>query len=246
MKTRRIFAFLMMCCLVFSLAVYSNQAKASAMLDGIFPAIAGENGTTYQNLFEVILDEQYDAYWNEKCASIVGDEAAQASVQALKSSISRDIYGQEAVDTYAQSGDMGFDCWYINDAETFEFKDNQITTTLTDGTSSTHTYEYLGVYKVGEGETMEYGGQTIDPSFECDVYKSTDDAGEFTYFFLRDDTMEETYHIEFRYGSDLKELQGYFVGSYAFWLSAGIDQAASEETIHNVIDLFITENLSGE
>ncbi len=58
--------------------------------------------------------------------------------------------------------------------------------------------------------------------------------------------MEETYHIEFRYGSDLEELQGYFVGSYAYWLSAGIDEAASEETIHNVIDLFITENLSGE
>lgn len=246
MRTKRFIAFLMMCCLTFSLAVCGNQANASQELDGIFPAIAGEEGTTYQSLFAVILNDQYDAYWNEKCASIVGDEAAQASAEALKSSISHDIYGQEAIDTYAESGDMGFDCWYINDAETFEFKGNQITTTLTDGTSSTHTYEYLGVYKVGEGETMEYGGQTIDPSFECDVYKSTDDAGEFTYFFLRDDTMEETYHIELRYGSDLKELQGYFIGSYAYWLSAGIDVTASEETIHNVIDLFVTENLSGE
>lgn len=44
----------------------------------------------------------------------------------------------------------------------------------------------------------------------------------------------------------MKELQGYFVGRYAYWLSAGIDTAASEETIHDVIDLFITENLSGE
>jgi hypothetical protein len=236
----------MMCCLVFSLAACGNQTNASQELDGIFPAIAGETGTTYESLFTVILDEQYDDYWIEKCASIVGDEAAEASAEALKSYISCDIYGQEAIDTYAQSGGMGFDCWYINDAKTFAFKGNQVTTTLTDGTSSTHTYEYLGVYKVGEGETMEYGGQTIDPSFECDVYKSSDDAGEFTYFFLRDDTMEETYHIEFRYGSDLKELQGYFVGNYAYWLSAGIDKDASEETIHNVIDLFITENLGGE
>lgn len=244
MRTKRIIAFLMLCCL--TLAACGAQASASQELGGIFPAVAGENGTTYRSLFAVILDDQYDAYWNEKCASIVGDEAAEASAEALKAYISRDIYGQEAIDAYAQSGDMGFDCWYISGAETFEFKGDQITTTLTDGTSNTHTYEYLGVYKVGEGETMEYGGQTIDPSFECDVYKSTDDAGEFTYFFLRDDTMEETYHIEFRYGSDLKELQGYFVGSYAYWLSAGIDTAASEETIHNVIDLFITENLSGE
>lgn len=246
MRIKRIIIFLMMGCLAFSLAVCDNQASASQELGGIFPAIAGEKGTTYQSLFAVILDDQYDDYWEEKCASIVGDEAAEESAQALKASISRVIYGQEAIDTYAQSGDMGFDCWYINDAETFLFKGDQITTTLTDGTSSIHTYAYLGVYKVGEGETMEYGGQTIDPSFECDVYKSTDDAGEFTYFFLRDDTMEETYHIEFRYGSDLKELQGYFVGSYAYWLSAGIDTAASEETIHHVIDLFITENLSEE
>lgn len=246
MRTKRFIAFLMMCCLMLLTVACGNQTNASEQLEGIFPAIAGEKGTTYQSLFEVILDEQYDAYWNEKCASIVGEETAEASAEALKSYISCDIYGQEAIDTYAQSGEMGFDCWYINDAKTFEFEGNQITTTLTDGTSSTHTYEYLGVYKIGEGETMEYGGQTIDPSFECDVYKSTDDAGEFTYFFLRDDTMEETYHIEFRYGSDLEQLQGYFVGNYAYWLSAGIDTEADEEMIHNVIDLFVTENLNGE
>lgn len=246
METKRFIAFLIMCCLMLLTVACGNQTNASEQLEGIFPAIAGEKGTTYQSLFEVILDEQYDAYWNQKCASIVGEEVAEASAEALKSYISCDIYGQEAIDTYAQSGEMGFDCWYINDAKTFEFEGNQITTTLTDGTSSTHTYEYLGVYKIGEGETMEYGGQTIDPSFECDVYKSTDDAGEFTYFFLRDDTMEETYHIEFRYGSDLEQLQGYFVGNYAYWLSAGIDTEADKEMIHNVIDLFVTENLNGE
>lgn len=226
-------------------AVESKQETVEE-LGGIFPAIAGDNGTAYENLFEVVLDEQYDDYWVQKCASIVGDEAAEESAEALKSSISRDIYGQEAIDSYSESDNMGFDCWYINNAQEFEFKGNQVTITLTDGSVDTHTYEYLGTYKVGEGETMEYDGQTIDPSFECDVYKSTDDAGEFTYFFLRDDTMKETYHIEFRYGSDLEELQGYFVGKYAYWLSAGIDKEADEETIHNVIDLFITENLSGE
>lgn len=246
MKTKKLFAFLMVCCMIFSLSTCGSQKNAAPEPGGIFPAIAGENGTVYQSLFVVMLDEQYDAYWIEKCASVVGGEAAETSAAALKSYISKDIYGQEAVDAYAQSGGMGFNCWYINNAQTFEFKGNQIITTLTDGTSCAHTYEYLGVYKIGEGETMEYNGQTIDPSFDCDVYKSVDDAGEFTYFFLRDDTMEETCHIEFRYGSDLKELQGYFIGNYAYWLSAGIDVEASEETVHDVIDLFITENLSGE
>lgn len=232
-----------------SLATSENtesSTEAIQELQGVFPKIAGENGTVYRSLFEVILDKQYDDYWIEKCESIVGKEKAEESAKTLKEYISADIYGQEAIDTYAKSNAPSFDCWYISNAYTFEFKGDQITVTLKDGTSETHTYEYQGVYKVGEGETMEYNGQTIDPSFDCDVYKSTDDAGEFTYFFLRDDTMDKTYHIEFRYGSDLKELQGYFVGKYAYWLSAGIDKDADEKTVHNVIDLFITENLSGE
>ena len=74
----------------------------------------------------------------------------------------------------------------------------------------------------------------------------TDDAGDFTYFFFRDDTMETTYHIEFRYGSDLAALQQYMKGQYAYWLAAGIDANADAETIDNVIALFCTENLSAE
>lgn len=74
----------------------------------------------------------------------------------------------------------------------------------------------------------------------------SDDAGDFTYFFFRDDTMETTYHIEFRYGSDLAALQQYMKGQYAYWLAAGIDANADAETIDNVIALFCTENLSAE
>ena len=66
----------------------------------------------------------------------------------------------------------------------------------------------------------------------------------FNYLFLRDDTMEETGHIEFRYGKDLEELQGYFVGPYAYWLSAGIDEKADGDTIVKVIVLFVRENFA--
>lgn len=52
--------------------------------------------------------------------------------------------------------------------------------------------------------------------------------------------------VEFRCGSDLDALQKYFTGPYAYWLSAGIDANADVQTIDNVIDLFVTENLSGE
>lgn len=91
---------------------------------------------------------------------------------------------------------------------------------------------------------MTYGGETFDASFPVDVYKTADDAGEFTYFLFRDDTMQTTWHIEFRYGSDLNQLLKYMEGPYAYWLSAGIDADASPETIDAVIDLFVTENLS--
>ena len=213
---------------------------------GIFTEIAGENGTTYANLFDVILDESCDEIWLQKCEAIVGSDGAADAADMLKHYISRDIYGQDAVDAYTSPELVGFDCWYINGAQDFTFDGHDVTATLTDGTTQTHTYTYLGKYRVGEGETMIYGGQEIDPSFECDVYQSTDDAGEFTYFLLRDDTMAETYHIEFRYGSDLDQLLKYFTGPYAYWLSAGIDENADAQTIDNVIDLFVTENLSGE
>ncbi|MDO4633476.1 MAG: hypothetical protein Q4B01_06420 [Eubacteriales bacterium] len=211
---------------------------------GILPAIAGENGTTYANLFEVILDEQYDQLWLDYCTEYVGEENAEAAAEMLKSSISAEVYGEEAIEAYADGG-TAFDCWYINDAAAFTMNGDEITVEKTDGSTETHTYEYLGVYNVGEGETMEYNGEEMSVTFACDVYESTDEAGEFKYFLLRDDTMEETYHIEFRYGSDLEDLQGYFVGPYAYWLAAGIDQDADEETINAVIELFCSENLGG-
>ena len=93
---------------------------------------------------------------------------------------------------------------------------------------------------------MTWGGETFCPAFDCEVYQATDDAGDFTYFFFRDDTMETTYHIEFRYGNDLAALQQYIKGQYAYWLAAGIDANADAETIDNVIALFCTENLSAE
>ncbi|MBQ9031254.1 MAG: hypothetical protein IJ106_16225 [Parasporobacterium sp.] len=209
---------------------------------GILPEIAGENGTTYTNLFEVILSEEYAQVWYDYIAAIVGEENAAATAAGLQGSISSELYGEEAIEAFADGG-MAFDCWYINDVQSFTFRDDTITTTKTDGSSETHTYEYLGQYNIGEGESMNYMGQEIDVAFPCDVYQSTDEAGEFNYFFLRDDTMAETYHIEFRYGRDLEELQGYFTGPYAYWLSAGIDAEADAQTIQNVIGLFCLENM---
>lgn len=209
---------------------------------GVFPLIAGENGTTYVSLFDVIISEQWTPVWQDYVAAVVGEDAASDMTAGLQSAITSDLYGEAAVSAFADGG-YAFDCDFINGAQSITFKDDNVTILKTDGASETHTYEYLGQYNVGENETMLYQGMEISMAFPVDVYKSTDEAGEFNYFFLREDTMEETYHIEFRYGKNLEELQGYLVGPYAYWLAAGIDEAADEETINRVIALFCLENM---
>ena len=169
----------------------------------------------------------------------MGESSADDTVAYMQATISSDMYGEEAINYFSENPDQpsAFDCWYINGAKLFTFNpDFTVTVDLEDGSSETHSYEYLGVYSVGAGETMSYMGNEISVEFPCDVYKSTDEAGEFNYLFLRDDTMEETGHIEFRYSKDLEELQGYFVGPYAYWLSAGFDVNADEETLKSTID----------
>lgn len=210
---------------------------------GVWTEIAGENGTEYSNLFSVILSDDDYSYWYDYSAAVVGEDNAADTAGYLRSFISADIYGADAVAAYADTDGFTFDCWFINDAETFYFEGDKATVNKTDGTSETHTYEYLGVYQIGANEIMNYQGMEFCPAFDCDVYKSTDDAGEFTYFLFRDDTMATTYHTEFRYGSDLEELQKYLEGDYAYWLSAGIDSTADEETIEKVIALFCLENM---
>ena len=214
--------------------------------NGIFAAIAGENGTTYENFFDVTLAEENYDLWYNCCAAVVGEDAAEDTVEFMQGCISSDLYGEEAINYYSENPDAPavFDCFYINGVKTVTFNPDQtITVELEDGSSQTHAYEYLGVSSVGEGETMEYMGEEISVAFPCDVYRSTDEAGEFNYFFLRDDTMEETGHIEFRYGKDPEELKGYFTGPYAYWLTAGFDVDADEQTLKSTVELFCLENM---
>ena len=148
---------------------------------GILTDIAGENGTTYANLFTVILDSQYDDLWLSKAAAIVGEDAAQENVDYLKGFISADIYGEEAVEAYRDAGYFLFDCWYLADVDTFTFDGNTVTTKLTDGSEQTHTYEYLGSYQFGEGEMITYDGETFDASCPVAVYETADVVSTYVY-----------------------------------------------------------------
>ena len=76
-------------------------------------------------------------------------------------------------------------------------------------------------------------------------YQSEDEnSGQFTYFAFSPDTMETTYHLEFRYAEDLSDLQSWFEGNYAYWNAAAIAENYDQATMENVIELFVTENLS--
>ena len=209
-----------------------------------FSAIAGEAGTTYANLFSVILDKRYDALWHDACAAVVGAQQADGIAEMLKSSVSADLYGAAAVEAYAASGGYAFDCWFINGAEQFTFRpDYSATVRLTDGSERTYHYESMGTAVMGADETILYQGMEIPMATEGELYRSTEDAGEFTYLFFLPDTMATSYHLEFRYGSDLDALLGYMKGPYAYWLTAAIDANADEQTIKQVIRLFCLENM---
>ena len=160
----------------------AETAETSAFgTTGAWSDIAGETSTSYDNLFDVILVDKYSDIWYKYCAAVAGEDNAEEAAASLKGSISSDAYGQEALDRIAETGAAAFDCWYINGAAQFTFNsDLTATVTLTDGNESTHAYEYLGQYNVGDGETLSWGGVEMPVAFPCDVYKSTDDAGEFS------------------------------------------------------------------
>lgn len=225
------------------LAMSVSAALADCTADmGVWPDIAGESGTTYVSLFDTIATEEWNPVWVDYVGAVMGEEAAPAMTVALQGSVTSNLHGEEAVAAFADGG-YAFDCHFINGAQSLTFKDDTVTILKTDGTRETHTYEYLGQYNIGEGETMMYQGAEIPMAFPVDVYKSTDEAGEFNYFMMREDTMDTTWHLEFRYGSDLEALQGYMVGPYAYWLAAGIDEKADAETLNNVIALSCLENM---
>ncbi len=230
-------------CAVSALGVIAEEQEETASNPyGVFPAIAGENGTTYVSLFDTIVTEEWSPLWVDYIGAVIGEDAAPVMAAALQGSVTSNLHGEDAVAAFTDGG-YAFDCHFINGAQSLTFKDDTVTILKTNGTQETHTYEYLGQYSIGEGETMMYQDTEISMAFPVDVYRSTDEAGEFNYFMMREDTMDTTWHLEFRYGRDLEELQGYLVGPYAYWLAAGIDETADADTINNVIALFCLENM---
>ena len=186
---------------------------------------------SYQELWPVILDNQYTQLWLDDCAALVGEENAQAAYDKLSSMVTGTIYGEEAVQAYANGGGV-YDCSFTEGLVTLEFDGETSTIKGYDAEGSelfSHSYHFVGMEEVRG----------------LYVYESDDaDSGEFTYFCMAPDTSATTYHIEFRYGSDLEALGQYDAGNYAYWLASGISTDYDQAMIENCIELFCTENLS--
>lgn len=188
---------------------------------------------TYQELWPVILDDKYKQTWIDDCKELVGEENAEAAYEKLASMVSGEVYGEEAVKAYAD-GNGVYDCSFTEGVATLEFDGDSSTIKGYDADDKelfSHSYHYVG----------------MEETRGLYEYESDDeDSGEFTYFCIAPDTSATTYHIELRYGSNLDALGKYDEGAYAYWLASGISTDYDETMIENCIQLFCTENLSGQ
>jgi len=188
---------------------------------------------TYVALFPIITDPAYDQIWLDHCAAVVGDEMAPQVAQVLKDACDGTIYGQEAIDAYGDgTGGAQFDCLFINGVDQITFDGAAISGTLAGEAVFAHEYAYVSPLSLG-GMMNGYLYETADA-----------DVGEFKYFFMMPDTPASTYHLEFRYGSDVDALTEYATGPYAYWLAAGFPVDADQAMTENVIGLFCDENLA--
>jgi len=188
---------------------------------------------TYVALFPVITAPEYDQLWLDPCAAVVGEEAAPEVAEMLKAACNGTIYGQEAVDAFGDgSNGAQFDCLFINGVDQITFDGTTISGSLEGEEVFKHEYAYVG--------PLSLAGM-----MEGTLYETADaDAGEFRYFYMMPDTPATTYHLEFRYGSDVDALTQYNEGPYAYWLAAGFPVDADEAMIENVVTLFCEENLA--
>lgn len=188
---------------------------------------------SYDELFTVMCAPEYDQVWLDTCAEFVEEDQVQGYVDVLKAACVGEIYGEEAIAAYGDNPEAAqFDCYFVEGVSQITIAGNRISGVDESGaTVFDHEYTYLGEDEI--------------PGFTAfRVYESVDtDAGEFTYFSFAPDTPAETYHIEFRYGSDREALAQLMEGPYAYWLAAGMLTPYTEQDVVDVIELFCGENM---
>ena len=236
----------MMTAVVSAAMLFSVPAMAEAAAETETEAAASETVTeeegtqhlhnlegTYEPLFNVILQDEYSDLWLDTAAAIVGDDSAQEMVDYLQNYITGELVGEEAAETYTGFDDARFYCGFLQDVAYLTVEGDTISGTDEDG-NELFSYEY------------SYVGYDENSGF-YEYQTDAEDAGEFTYFLFGFDEPGTTYHIEFRYGSDLEALNNWTEGDYAYWMASGILTGEDQEQMaHDSVVLFVEENLGGE
>lgn len=216
----------------------TEAESAEATADG---DILGELAGTYTELFQVIGAEENKSIWIDALSAYTADtDEQELYYDMLVGSCTKEIYGQEAIDTYAENpDDTGFDCHFLDGMVTMTIDGNTISGTDADGNALfSHTYHYV------QDQPILYMGEEMGAYHH--LYESDDpDSGDFTYFVFADDTPDTTWHLEFRYGANSEDISNYTEGEYAYWNAAAFMQDYDTETLHDVIQLFVDENVGG-
>ena len=210
-----------------------NESEETGNDDAAAAQLLEDVKGDYVALFPVITAPEYDQIWLDSCIAAVGEEAAPEVAETLKAACNGTIYGQEAIDVFGDgSNGAQFDCLFVNGVDQIHFDGTTISGTFEGKEVFSHEYAYAGPLSLN-GMMNGYLYETAD-----------EDAGEFRYFYMMPDTPATTYHLEFRYGSDVDALAQYNEGPYAYWLAAAFPVDADEKMIHDVITLFCEENLA--
>ncbi len=227
----------------YSISVVSdNYADLSATAvcpegEDFLAKIKGE----YQPLFEgATFNKEYDHYWHDYVAAVVGETAADETVAYMKGSIGSEGYGENAKAP-------NFFCGFTNDVATITFggEDGKtVTFTKKDGTKETRVYDFVK----DAAASGKYGD--YDMAMDGHLYKAqgAKDNDPFAYLLMFPDTPDTTYHLEFRYGETEENVCKLLDGPYAYWVGSAIQTSAltekNEDTLQNVISLFVVENLA--
>ena len=231
---KKVISLVLTLCLLMMTAAFgvAETADDSAEALELLENIKG----TYEPLFPVITAAEYDSIWLDSCVKALGEEAGTEMAGMMKNYCAGTIYGQEAVDAFGDgSNGAQFACGFINGVATITFDGKTISGADESG-KTVFSHEYAYVSKLSLSGVMEgYLFETAD-----------EDAGEFKYFYMMPDTPATTYHLEFRYGSNVDDLAKIMEGPYAYWLAAGFPMDADAELINKVITLYCEENLAEE
>jgi len=192
---------------------------------------------TYEELFgeRTLLNPKWDAFWLSECEKAVGTKAAQATVDALKASMSGTLTGDAATELFGDGSDgwqngFQFNCDFKQGVSRFVF----------DGKGGIKGIDASG----GELFSHKYVFDSYNADYDFYFFKSKDgNEDEFSCFAIRPDTPASTHHIEFRYGTGVESLSQFCTGKYAYWMAAGVLENSDKEQ-QKSIRLFVEENTS--